>query len=69
MAFWKYEAYGGPGISGEGKARDPFSVSTKKRIEEVPEVSRDFVKMPADAVDWCFFRHDVRYALAEKLRR
>ncbi len=64
--FWRYDYYGGPGISGEGKARDPFSVSMEEDINKIQKVSRDYVKMPKDAVDWCFFRHDVRYALAER---
>ncbi len=52
----QYGEYGGPGYSGNARGWDPFSREYG---------SREYVKVPEDAIDWCFFWHDVRYSIAK----
>jgi hypothetical protein len=62
MAGWedlipKYKEYGGPKHSGSDLRIDPFSGGYD---------TREFVNKPEDALDWCFFWHDVRYYIAKE---
>jgi len=51
----QYRNYGGPGHSGDYLGLDPFTLEDK---------NREYVLLPADALDWIFFWHDVRYSIA-----
>ncbi|MBN1364165.1 MAG: hypothetical protein JW976_05100 [Syntrophaceae bacterium] len=65
MKIKYYKKYGGPEWSGQESAWDPFSIEVNANGVPTGTAVREFVAMPENALDWCFYWHDVRYKMSE----